>query len=134
MKKALLVLVTVFLFTAVVTVAQNKTSKDLIGKWEGSDERNDNGSLQFLDSSRVVMTMMGEKMPTATYKADFSKSPILLDITINQGGQKLVMKSLIQFLDDNKIKWEVFPDGNRPKDFSDNSFGTAIILKRKIVN
>lgn len=131
MKKSLLILAAIFLFSTVTTVAQSKTSKDLIGKWEGTDERNDNGSLQFLDSSKVVMTMMGEKMPTALYKADFSQTPVLLDIIIDQRGQKFVMKSLIQFLDDSRLKWQVFPDGNRPKDFSDNSFGTAVILKRK---
>jgi hypothetical protein len=54
-----------------------------------------------------------------------------MDLYLNQLGKGRPLKCLTQLTDSNTIKWEIFPDGQRPAKFVEDSSGTFVILKRK---
>jgi hypothetical protein len=125
--RILLVLAMVMGFTSLK--AQNVTYKNLLGKWEGADEKNQMGSIQFIDSSNLIMSFSGSPEIKMNYKIDFSKNPAWMDVSPGRGrGQ--VLKSLIQLINQDTLKWEVFPDGQRPSDFTQGAITTVIVLKK----
>ena len=130
MKRYIILLSLVTIFTSVSSYSQTLTAKDLVGKWEGTDESNDKGSLEFVDSATLVLSMMGKTIP-ARYTVDFSKTPAHFNIIIGPGGNQTTLQCLIQLTDADNLKWQVFPGGNRPKDFDKNDSETLIVLKRK---
>lgn len=132
MKKIILFLVALVLFATAPSYVygQTKSPRDLLGKWEGSDDQGNKGILEFTGTDKVVMYVAGQHIQPSLYKADFSKNPIPLDVIIFLGGENKVVKNLVQFTDNNTLKWQVFPDGNRPENFT-NGPVPAIVLKRK---
>ncbi|MBC7904330.1 MAG: hypothetical protein H7Y27_12955 [Gemmatimonadaceae bacterium] len=130
MKKSL---VAIFAFVVIFSIgasAQQRNLRDLIGKWEEVGDKADNGSLEFIDSSKVVMSMKGRKLSPSSFSVDFSKTPMPLDMVMVQGDQKRVLKSLIQFVDNDTLKWQVFPAGDRGTSFTDAA-ATSVVLKRR---
>lgn len=105
--------------------AQQRSIADLTGRWESPDGTT--GSIEFIDGGRVIVSISGLQVPATNYVIDFSKDPIWFDVYVTQNR---TVKGLLQFVDDNTIKWQVFPDTDRPNDFTDSST-PAITLKRK---
>jgi hypothetical protein len=109
--------------------AQNVTYKNLLGKWEGPDEKNQMGSIQFIDSSNLIMSFSGSPEIKMNYKIDFSRNPAWMDVS-SVTGRARVVKSLIQLINQDTLKWEVFPDGQRSSDFTKGAITTVIVLKK----
>ncbi len=126
--KNILVLPALFLFCmfSQTISAQQHTISDLAGRWEAADGTS--GTMEFIEGSKVVVSVSGMQIPTASYTVDFSQDPIWFDVFISPGK---AVKSLLKFVDDNTIKWQVFIDGDRPLDFTDNNTVAPIILKRQ---
>lgn len=120
MKKLLLVFV---LFSLFSVSAQNKENS-LIGKWTGKET----GIVEFFDNKTARLSMMGKVIPIDEYKIDNSKNPIWADFIIKSSGQTMTFFAIIEFIDSNTIKWELFPMGSeRNTTFSNKS----IILKKQ---
>ena len=113
--------------------AQIKKFRDIIGIWDIAGEQNAGASLQIIDSSTIVLTYLGERKNITDYKIDFSKSPIWFDFSTKDNTSTLQVKSLIQILGDDIIKWQLFVDEDRPDHFS-SSKGELFYLKRSKSN
>ena len=112
---------------------QIKKFRDIIGTWDVTEEQNAGASLQIIDSSTIVLTYMGEKKTITDYKIDFTKSPIWFDFSTKDSTSTLQVKTLLQILGDNMIKWQLFIDEDRPDHFS-SSTGELFYLKRSKSN
>jgi hypothetical protein len=127
MKKFFILLLSVFLCCA--AEAQNRSFQHLIGRWEAVDSENSSGGLEVLDSTKVFMVYNNEKKAIEC-KVDFTKSPIWFDFTIKDSTGTLRMKSLLQFVNDDLIQWQVFEGDAQPVQFASNS-GDMVYLRRK---
>jgi len=107
------------------------TRNDLIGKWEGADSQNTRASIQFLDTNKVVVVIGGNVMPPYTYNVDLPKSPAKLDIVMLTPNGQATLQGFLLFVDNDTVKWQIFPGGNRPATYDENSpNGPVITLKR----
>jgi len=121
-----------FIFCFVIFSARGQavSYKDLVGKWQGTDEKNEKGSLRFIDSSKIAVSMMSGPELEMNYKIDFSKDPMWLDLYRKDAPTQIMLKGLIRLNSKNELKWQVFPDGKRPADFMIDRSGTSLILQR----
>ena len=79
----------------------------------------------------MIVIINGSAMPPYTYTIELPKNPAKLDITmLTQDGQTATLAGFLLFVDDNTIKWQIFPDGNRPANYDENASGPIITLKR----
>ena len=110
------------------------TQKDLIGKWEGTDRENEAGALVFKDNGKVDFKLGVRGMHDLDYKIDLTKAPAPFDIIIKtpDGKQQMTLKCLIQFTDNNTLKWQIFAGGNRPNNSDSKSLSNAIALNNAI--
>ena len=131
MKQVLIVMAACLLSISAST--QIKKFGDIIGIWDITGEQNAGASLQIIDSSTIVLTYMGERKNITDYKIDFTKSPIWFDFSTKDSTSTLQVKSLLQILGDNMIKWQLFVDEDRPDHFS-SSKGELFYLKRSKSN
>jgi hypothetical protein len=105
--------------------------KDLIGKWEGADSQGTKASINFLDTSKVSVTINGAPLPPYSYNMNFAKTPATIDIIMKKmDGQDAVLPGFLLFVDNNTVKWQIVPDGNRPVAYDETSGGPVITLKR----
>ena len=116
MKKIFLVLM--ILFTGIQAFNQQKQLKDLIGRWEIIGEQSDSACLEVTDSSTIILNYMGEKKKIIDYKIDFQRSPIWFDFSTGDSSSVVVVKSLLEIMNDNMIKWQLFVDEDRTEHFS----------------
>jgi hypothetical protein len=125
--------VTFLLILGSVSVFAQKphSAKDLIGKWEGKDTRNEVGGLIFQKDNKAIVLAQGRNSPPMNYTTDFTTNPVKIDLSVQPpNGGRINLKGLLQFIDDNTIKFEIFPGGNRPNDFDLASSDDIVILKR----
>lgn len=109
-----------------------KNFKDLIGSWEVVGEKNTNATLEVIDSSTIVLSYNGEKKKVLTYKIDFQKSPIWFDFSTDDSTSSIVtIKSLMEILNDNMIKWQLFIDEDRTSYFSSTKGELFYLRKAK---
>jgi len=117
----------IFLSTFLSGSGQTKSVKDLMGKWYGEREM---FMLEFIDTANLVMTTMGKKQPQAAYILDLTKSPGWLDIFMGSGKMKTTIKSIIEFVDDETIRWQMPSGIERPNEFSNKPGSAVLTLKR----
>lgn len=115
-----------FLSMNVAVHAQKKYSFDnLKGSW-----RNSNGAgLDIVDSNTIYIVYGTQKKLVTHSKADFSKSPVWLDLAVKDNNQLITLKSLLLFVNEDLIQWQVFDSETRPAYFSTDS-GDMLFLKR----
>jgi len=126
-------IVTFLLILGSVSVFAQKphTAKDLLGKWEGKDSHSEVGGLIFLKNNKAVVNARGSYSPAMDYTADFTTSPIKIDLSVqNPNGGRMNLKGLLQFIDNNTIKFQIFPGSNRPNNFDPLYTQNIVILKR----
>ena len=127
MKKIFFVLMTLFAGTQAFN--QQKQLKDLIGRWEIVGEQSDSACLEVIDSSTIILNYMGEKKRIVDYKIDFQKSPIWFDFSTGDSSSTVVVKSLLEIMNDSMIKWQLFVDEDRTDHFS-SSKGELYYLRK----
>ena len=130
MKRILLAAVMLASF-GVTGFSQQKKLKDLIGRWEIVGEQNTGACLEVIDSSTLVLIYNGEKRKITDYKIDFSKSPIWFDFSTGDSSSIVKVKSLLEIMNDNMIKWQLFTDEDRTLHFS-SSKGELFYLRKAI--
>src|SRR6188474_1067709 len=117
MKKIFLMLIILFVGTQAFN--QQKQFKDLVGRWEIVSDQTDSASLEIIDSSTIILSFMGEKKRINDYKIDFQRSPIWFDFsTSDDSSSTVLVKSLLEIMNDNMIKWQLFVDEDRTDHFS----------------
>ena len=132
MKKFFLVLV--ILFAGTHAFNQQKQFKDLVGRWEIVGEQNDSASLEVIDSSTIILSFMGEKKKIIDYKMDFQRSPIWFDFSTGDSSSVVLVKSLLEIMNDNMIKWQLFVDEDRTDHFSSTRGELYYLRKAKPAN
>jgi hypothetical protein len=125
--KFLLTVAAVLMLTSVH--AQGKLGK-LVGRWEAVDSENQGIGLEVKDSSEIYIVYGSEKKRISVYKADFSKNPAWFDFTIKDSGQLVHLKTLINFVNDDLVQWQLFEGENRPEHFTEKE-GEILYLRRK---
>lgn len=110
--------------------AQKRTIQSLVGHWEAVDSENASGGIEVLDSSKLFLVYGTERKPIVSYTADFTKAPGWFDFTIKDSSGTMALKSLLQFINDDLIQWQVFDESVRPAHFVESE-GTMVYLRRK---
>lgn len=127
MKRILLAAVMITSF-GVNGFSQQKKLQDLVGRWEIVGE-NTGACLEVIDSSTMVLIYDGEKRKIMECKIDFSKSPIWFDFSTGDSSSVVKVKSLLEIVNDNMIKWQLFMDEDRTAHFS-SSKGELFYLRK----
>src|SRR5688572_32227621 len=128
MKKILFILLVLFAYTT--GTAQQRSISSLTGTWVAADSENANGGIQVIDSTRMFLIYGDQKKPITSYKLDFSQSPAWFDFTVRDGAQSIQLKSLIQFINEDLVQWQIFEGTTRPVHFA-NEAGDVLYLRRK---
>src|SRR6187399_2359717 len=129
MKKIFFVLM--ILFAGIEAFNQQKQLKDLIGRWEIIGEQSDSASLEIIDSSTIILNYMGERKKIIEYKIDFQRSPIWFDFSTGDSSSTVVVKSLLEVMNDSMIKWQLFVEEDRTEHFSSTKGELYYLRKAK---
>src|SRR5688572_28920966 len=105
MKKTLGALAIILVF-AMNTGAQQHNLKHLVGRWESAD----GAGIEVVDSSKIFLLYNGDKKQIYSYEANFSKSPCWFDFIIRDSAENHAMKSLLLFVNDDLLQWQIFED------------------------
>jgi hypothetical protein len=116
-------------FLSVSGFGQNTKFRDISGKWEVVGDPNANATLTIVDSSTIEFSYMGEKKTVSNYTIDYSKSPYWLDFTATDSSASFHVKSILQKVGDDVLKWQLFIDEDRSPYFT-SSKGEVFYLKR----
>ena len=108
---------------------QAKKFQKMVGSWEIVGGQDVNGGLEVIDSTTILIRFMGEEKKLIEYKIDFSKSPYWFDFTAIDTTAVSNFKSLLEFVNDDMLKWQVFVDEERADHFT-SSRGELFYLKR----
>ena len=119
------------LFAGTQAFNQQKQLKDLIGRWEIVGDQSDSASLEIIDSSTLILNYMGERKKIIEYKIDFQRSPIWFDFSTGDSSSTVVVKSLLEVMNDNMIKWQLFVDEDRTEHFSSTKGELYYLRKAK---
>jgi len=119
------------LFTGTEAFNQQKQLKDLIGRWEIVGEQSDSASLEIIDSSTIILNYMGERKKIIEYKIDFQRSPIWFDFSTGDSSSTVMVKSLLEVMNDSMIKWQLFVDEDRTEHFSSTKGELYYLRKTK---
>ena len=119
------------LFTGTEAFNQQKQLKDLVGRWEIIGEQSDSASLEIIDSSTIILNYMGERKKIIEYKIDFQRSPIWFDFLTGDSSSTVVVKSLMEVMNDSMIKWQLFVDEDRTEHFSSTKGELYYLRKAK---
>ena len=124
----------IILFVGTQAFNQQKQFKDLVGRWEIVSDQTDSASLEIIDSSTIILSFMGEKKRIIDYKIDFQRSPIWFDFsTSDDSSSTVLVKSLLEIMNDNMIKWQLFVDEDRTDHFSSTKGELFYLRKAKPV-
>jgi hypothetical protein len=132
--KRMIVITGILVLLVTTGFGQQKNLKDLVGRWEIVGEQDDSASLEVIDSSTIILNYMGEKKRIIDYKIDFQKSPIWFDFSTSGDSSSVVLvKSLLEIMNDNMIKWQLFVDEDRTDHFSSTKGELFYLRKAKPV-
>ena len=129
--KRMIIITGMLVFLVTTGFSQQKKLKDLIGLWEIVGEQNDSASLEVIDSSTIILNYMGERKKIIEYKIDFQRSPIWFDFSTGDSSSTVVVKSLLEVMNDSMIKWQLFVDEDRTEHFSSTKGELYYLRKAK---
>jgi len=125
MKKVMVALVLFFSMTLTADAQKKYSFDNLKGSW-----RNSNGAgLDIVDSNTIYIVYGEQKKMVNRCKVDFSKSPVWLDMAVKDANHVVTLKSLLLFVNEDLIQWQVFDSETRPAYFSTDK-GDMLFLKR----
>jgi hypothetical protein len=105
--------------------AQKYCIKNLVGYWASSE----GAGIEVIDSTKIFLVYGIDKKSIVSYTTDFTKTPCWFDFTIKDSTQTITIKSLMLFVNEDLVQWQIFEDV-RPDNFSKEN-GTMVYLKRK---
>jgi hypothetical protein len=127
--KKIIVIASVLFLSVTQSKSQSVKFHDIAGKWEIVGEKNSGASLNIIDSTTIEVTYMGEKKKISNYTVDFSKSPCWLDFSAADSSATFQVKSLVQKVGDDVLKWQLFIDEDRSPYFTSGK-GEIFYLKK----
>jgi hypothetical protein len=110
-------------------VTQAKKFQNIVGSWEIIGEQDSGGGLEIIDSATILIRFMGEEKKLLECKIDFSKSPYWFDFSARDTTSISNFKSILEIVNDDMLKWQVFVDGERANHFT-SATGELFYLKR----
>lgn len=110
-------------------VVPAKKFQSMVGSWEIIGEQDFGGGLEIIDSATILIRYMGEEKKILEYKIDFSKSPYWFDFSAKDSTSVSSFKSLLEFVNDDMLKWQIFVDEERANHFTSTT-GESFYLKR----
>jgi hypothetical protein len=110
--------------------AQGRSFQNLVGVWEAVDSENQSGGLEFIDSVKIYLVYGKERKPVSSCTFDFTKSPSWFDFTVADSSGLMKLKSLLLFVNEDLIQWQVFDGEARPAYFTEDK-GQMVYLRRK---
>jgi hypothetical protein len=113
MKKTVLLTAVILLLSISTSFGQIRNTIDLLGIWTSNQLR-----VEFIDNAKVSIVFTGNKKQFGTYTSDFLLTPHTLEMSFTGGDKQLAFKCLIQFLDNNTLKWESFSKTDHPRNFT----------------
>lgn len=130
MKRILVMMVSVLM---VHNGFSQKNFKDLIGRWEIIGQQDSGACLEVVDSSTMILIYNGETRKIKDYKIDFTRSPIWFDFSTGDSTSVVTVKSLLEIMNDNMIKWQLFVEEDRSPHFSSTKGEMFYLRKAKPV-
>ncbi|HZH37771.1 MAG TPA: hypothetical protein VEX65_10870 [Flavisolibacter sp.] len=125
MKKIMVALVLFLTVNEVVHAQKKYNFENLKGSW-----RNKSGAgLDIVDSATIYIVYGEQRKLVTNSRTDFSKSPVLFDLAVKDSSQVTKLKSLLVFVSEDLIQWQVFESETRPANYSMNR-GDMLFLKR----
>lgn len=112
-----------------ISFGQARKFDRMVGLWEMIGEQDAGGRLEIVDSSTIRIRFMGDEKAILRYNIDFSKSPYWFDFSCKDTASVSNFKSLIEFVSDDTLKWQIFAEGERPTHFTARG-GDLFYLKR----
>lgn len=101
----------------------------IIGRWEIVGTKDEGGRLEILDTSTIVISYGGEKKILSGFNIDFTKSPIWFDFFVRDSSKTMNVKSIMEIINEDLIKWQVFMNEERMAHFTSEK-GELFYLKR----
>ena len=118
----LLALVVSLQFTA---SAQSYEFKNLVGNW-----RNKEGvGLEIVDSSRIYVVHGEQRKQVVSYSFDFNSNPAKFNFVIKDNSGVVNIKSMLLFLNDNLVQWQVIDSYTKPANYTDERRDVLILRK-----
>lgn len=127
MKKGMLAFIC-FLLSA--QLLAQRSIQSLVGRWEAVRSTNDGSGLEVVDSSAIYLVYGTQKKKIDSYKADFTQSPVQFNFKIKDSTETITIKSLLEFVNDDLVKWQLFEGDAMPVYFVNDS-GEIMYLRRK---
>lgn len=128
MKKVWLIFL-VLLCSNSVLLAQTRSMRDLVGKWEIVDSDGSRGLLEAADSTAIYLAYGGERKRIATYKADFSRSPGSFQFVIKDSAETITLNSQLLFVNADLVEWRIVEGSGAPQVAAGKE--TILYLRRK---
>ncbi|HEX7906102.1 MAG TPA: hypothetical protein VF487_19650 [Chitinophagaceae bacterium] len=116
-------------FVSILARGQLKKINDIIGRWDIAGEQESGASLQIIDSSTILLTYNGETKKISNIKIDCSKSPCWFDFAATDTSDVVQVKSIIEKVGEDVIKWQLFIDEERTPYFTAKK-GELLYLKK----
>ena len=100
-----------------------------IGLWEDTGAADKKTVIVFREdgTGNIAFDYQGSDFK---YVIDYSKKPVWLDLIYSREGKPYRAKMIIQFLDNNQLKWRTFFNDKRPTEFTPKDPDSTIILNR----
>ena len=100
-----------------------------LGEWSGVDNTGEVGSFVFQKDGTGKITQ-GNASDSFRYEIDYSKVPIWLDLIMTQDGKEYRIKSIIEFIDSDKMRWRTYHNDTRPTAFLLEDPKNTVLLTR----
>lgn len=133
--------IALFMILSSFTISDTIQNFNIVGKWVGEDDSNDNGGFIFDEFGYAIMLKNGEQMGgrefdvngkkgSMKYKINTDTSPKRLDITVMDlnSNNKMTMRFLMKILDGNTIVLASNFDDTLPQSFTNDN---SMTLKRQ---
>ena len=129
MKKIVIMLAIIGLFR-IQGFSQATKFTGMIGSWQIVSDDEPGGRLEVIDSNTIIIKFMGEEKKLTGCKIDFSRSPYWFDFSAKDTTTAFSnFKSLLEFVNDDMMRWQVFIDEDRPDHFTSQG-GELFYLRR----
>ncbi len=124
MKKMIFIL-SLLLSLEFTSSAQEHSFTNLIGSW-----RNRQGAgLDVMDSNTIYIVNCDKRKLAGAILSDFSKDLVKLNLSVKDSFRTVVIKSLLLFVNDNTLQWQVVDSEKKPVNFRYER-GDILFLKR----
>jgi len=118
------------MISCLLVAAQKNIPVNLSGFWENIENRNASAGLEFINMDSVFLFYDNEKKIARQVNIDDTKNPYWFDFTIDDGSEKFTVRSLLEFVNRDLIKWQVFTSEVRTAHFTQTA-GEIMYLRRK---